>query len=206
MIRELLSTCPLRVAYVRASETYWSRNLFFEKILLQLELSISAAQSLNPFPDYSNPIITLPAQKNGYKSAQTCGTGGLFIEKLKSFFLPSNRSKGSTETAYILIEDVDKLDTKVLGENILATLLRLEELVRKLRPLLLKSNFSKIHFSNIVHLEIFFCFPPNKTILKTTIPIGVIMTGSCDWNDIQPEFAAQPPLIFHLRSPNTSTP
>lgn len=32
------------------------------------------------------------------------------------------------------------------------------------------------------------------------------MTGSCDWNDLQPEFAVQPPLSVHLRSPTTSMP
>lgn len=169
MIRELLSMSPLRVAYVRASETYWSRNLFFEKILVQLEMSISASQSLNPFPNYSNPIIPLPAQKNGYKSAQTCSTGALFIEKLKSFFLPSKRSKGSSETAYILIEDVDKLDTKVLGENILATLLRLEELVRQSVLLSYRESSSSCHYYQSSNSNISVYFLPLFALFESMV-------------------------------------
>lgn len=166
MLRELLSLRSVRVAYVRGSETYWSRNLFFERTLMQIKMSVAVAKSYNPHPNFNSPIIALPEQRNGFLNTETCGSTALFIEKLKAHFLGLKSTQASLETAYILIEDFDKLDSKVFGENFAALLLRLEEL--------------------------------------TSIPLGVIMTGSCDWNDLHPEFAVQAPLILHLRAPTTN--
>jgi hypothetical protein len=129
VLRELLSKWPIRVAFVRVSETYWSRNLFFEKILLQLKPSIAASKALDPLPNYSYGLTVLPKQRPGYITAESCGTTALFLEKLKHYLLSDEKTQIASERAYILIEDVDKLDTKVFGENILAVLLRIEELV-----------------------------------------------------------------------------
>lgn len=57
---------------------------------------------------------------------QKIPTIAVFVEKLKDIFLRLN----PPERACILVEDVDKLDLKTFGENILSVFLRLEELVR----------------------------------------------------------------------------
>lgn len=118
----------MRVAYVRVSEFFWNRGAFFERICTQLSHPRSVLRSVYPRHSLETGMISLPKNRSAQSRVHTTA---VFIEKLKDIFLPLN----PPERACIFIEDADKLDTKVFGENILTIFLRLEELVRSLGSL-----------------------------------------------------------------------
>lgn len=131
MLRKVLALWPIRVAFVRVSEVFWSRNQFLERILVQLRMSAATVASVSHLQKYQEGHAYLPDQRQGYKNSERCGTIATFIETLKDIFLKSNTPSEGRERAYILLEDIDKLDAKVFGNKIIPVLLRLQELVRE---------------------------------------------------------------------------
>jgi len=132
MLRKVLALWPIRVAFVRVSEVFWSRNQFFERILVQLRQSAAHVASASHLPNYVEGHTYIPEQRQTYKNTDRCGTAATFIEALKDIFLQSNSLSSGRERAYILLEEVNKLDYKVFGSKIIPLLLRLQELVRDL--------------------------------------------------------------------------
>lgn len=120
-----------QIAIVVVAECFWSRNLFYERILQQL--SVHPSDHHHSLASDDVELLSVhPKQARGYHNTRKCGSLDSFIEQLKEL-LPSALVPGSdgTDRPFIIIDNIDRLDRKIFGENILAALLRLEELVRQ---------------------------------------------------------------------------
>ena len=130
MLRKVLALWPIRVAFVKVSEVFWSRNQFFERILGQLRRSVATVASLSSLQNPQEGHAYLPSQYKDYKNADQCATAAKFLETLKDIFLTTKATSQGHERAYILLENIEKLDAKVFGNKIIPIFLRLQELVR----------------------------------------------------------------------------
>lgn len=155
MLRKVLAMWPIRVAFVKVSEVFWSRNQFFERILVQLRMSVATVTRHASYQNYQEGHAYLPAQRKGYRNSEKCGSSATFLETLKHIFLPTNSASQGFEKAYILLEGIEKLDVKVFGNKIIPVLLRIQELVRAqfFWPF---GNRVALYFRSTAHSQLFF--------------------------------------------------
>lgn len=74
-------------------------------------------------------LAMLPPQKSGFRNVENCSSLDTFVERLKEILPPRHLSDPLTKRPIILLEGIDRLDRKIFGDHIIASLMRLEEMV-----------------------------------------------------------------------------